>query len=126
MLLEPVQDPHDLSNVGGAVGLRQHVTVGTRRDRLFEVRLPEPGRDRIHPHPSLAPAENEPEPPPAVQRTPPPRPPPPPNPRGSHSRTTPRVAALRSGATASSRSRIRPSAGEGRALAGVRALPPGP
>src|SRR2546425_593160 len=45
--------------------------------------------------------------------------------RPSHSLTTPRVAALRSGATASSRSRMRPSAGNVRALASIRSLPPG-
>src|SRR5262249_31735385 len=49
----------------------------------------------------------------------------PPNSRVSHSRTTPRVAALRSGATASSRSRMRPSAGMVRALASMRSWPPG-
>ena len=57
MLLEPVQDLDDRADVGRAAGLRDHVAVGACRDRLLEVRLAEPGGDRIHPHPALAAAE---------------------------------------------------------------------
>src|SRR4029453_15098854 len=57
LLLEPVQDAGDLSDVGGAPGLRHHVALGASRDRLLEIGLAKARRDRIHPHPALASAK---------------------------------------------------------------------